>query len=86
MIGNLITQVQPQEPHPIHTLRNRLHQFPLRPHIVQHQKKQHLENDRRRNGNIPVGPIARLSGFIPLKKILGTGSYVFSRVGVSVEA
>jgi len=30
--------------------------------------------------------LARLSGFIPLKKILGTGSYVFSRVGVSVEA
>ena len=58
---DLAVQVVAQKPQPVEPKRNRVHQLPLRAHVVENQKKHHLEDRRRRNGDIALDPVAVLN-------------------------
>jgi hypothetical protein len=57
VVGNVIIRIVSQKPQPIQTLRDGGCQFTLRPDIVEHRKKHHLEDNRRGHGNMAVQPI-----------------------------
>ena len=58
VVRDLAVQVVAQKPQPVEPQRNRVHQLPLRAHVVENQKEHHLQDRRGRYGDIALDPVA----------------------------